>query len=550
MKKTKIISIVLFISFFIAKECFAQLDKQKKEEISITSSFKPSIIKSSKIEFRPESLSRDTSAYKLKYSPVKLSFTTPMSGFTIKPLAYIPRPIESDSTQLSVQLGYGNLNSPQASINYASTKSGQTFSTYADYLSMKGKLPFQHHSTGDVGLSFKKHVSETFQYNFTAGIQDYNYRTYGFENNPSIPLFETDLRQHFTNYNASAALTNVAGEEGKINLHPLLMFDYLTTNYKFNSVSASLFFPLQYQLKKNILLKSDASIAWTNLSSFAKTSSNSFLLKIPVGADLTFKKWLFDLVVYPTYFGSKMNVLPNVHVKYAAKKDELALSGGFKSIYEINTPNKLLLFNPFVRPVLNAPVYEQHKLFTGVEMFNKQGFSIDGEAAFVFHRNLPLFINSGVLGKDFQPIFESSIKTVEIKSTIAYSVSPQMTVNAIFKWTNFIDQTDYLKPYGLLPFDMQFNLKWKPVNKLNVLFNTNLWSGVFAKNPVSSQTLKMKTVTELNLDINYNLNQKWAFWIDLNNIANIQYQRWNQYAAYGFNFRGGVKFRLGSAKSN
>jgi hypothetical protein len=125
-----------------------------------------------------------------------------------------------------------------------------------------------------------------------------------------------------------------------------------------------------------------------------------------------------------------------------------------------------------------------------------------------------------------------------------------MSVNTTFKWTNFVQQTDYLKPYGLLPFDMQFDLKWKPVNKLAVLFNTNLWTGCFAKNPVSSQTIKMKTVAELNLDLNYNLNQKWAFWIDLNNIANIQYQRWNQYAAYGFNFRGGVKLRLGSTTSN
>ena len=532
------------------KEGFAQLDKQKKEEISITSSFKPSIIKSSKIEFRPESLNRDTTAYKLKYSPVKLSFTTPMSGFTIKPLAYIPRQVEIDSTQLSVQLGYGNLNAPQASLNYASTKRGQSFSTYADFLSMRGKLPFQHHSTGDIGLSFKKHISETFQYNLAAGIQDYNYRTYGFENVPSIPLFEVDLRQHFTNYNASASLTNVSGEEGKINLRPLMKFEYLTTNYKFNTVSALFSFPLQYQLNKNILLKTDATITWTNLSSVAKTSNNTILLQIPVGADMTYKKWLFDLIVYPTYFGNKVNVLPNGAFKYAAKKDELTLSGGFKSIYEINTPYKLLIFNPFVRPLLNAPVYQQHKLFTGIALYNKQGFSIDGEAAFIFHRNLPLYINSGVLGKDFQPIFESSIKTVELKSSIAYLLSPQMTVNTIFKWTYFVDQVDYLKPFGLLPFDMQFNLKWKPVKKLDVLFNTNLWTGSYAKNPVSSQIVKLKTVAELNLDLNYNLNQKWAFWIDLNNIANIQYQRWNQYAAYGFNFRGGVKCRLGSAKSN
>jgi outer membrane receptor protein involved in Fe transport len=67
---------------------------------------------------------------------------------------------------------------------------------------------------------------------------------------------------------------------------------------------------------------------------------------------------------------------------------------------------------------------------------------------------------------------------------------------------------------------------------------------------MSTSLLKMKGAADLNLDFNYKLNEKWGFWIDLNNIANIQYQRWNQYTAYGFNFRGGVKYVMGKPKKN
>ncbi|MEY3152276.1 MAG: hypothetical protein RLZZ333_873, partial [Bacteroidota bacterium] len=84
---------------------------------------------------------------------------------------------------------------------------------------------------------------------------------------------------------------------------------------------------------------------------------------------------------------------------------------------------------------------------------------------------------------------------------------------------------------------------WKPIEKLTLLFNSSFWTGSYANNSVS--TVKLSTVADINLHFKYNLNDKWGFWLDLNNIANVQYQRWNQYTAYGFNFIGGIKYVLG-----
>jgi len=44
--------------------------------------------------------------------------------------------------------------------------------------------------------------------------------------------------------------------------------------------------------------------------------------------------------------------------------------------------------------------------------------------------------------------------------------------------------------------------------------------------------------------VDYNLNKKWTLWIDLNNIANTKYQRWNGYTSFGFNFLLGIKFKF------
>ena len=42
--------------------------------------------------------------------------------------------------------------------------------------------------------------------------------------------------------------------------------------------------------------------------------------------------------------------------------------------------------------------------------------------------------------------------------------------------------------------------------------------------------------------IEYILNKNFAFFGNLNNIANFKYQRWNNYPSYGINGNVGVKF--------
>ena len=55
---------------------------------------------------------------------------------------------------------------------------------------------------------------------------------------------------------------------------------------------------------------------------------------------------------------------------------------------------------------------------------------------------------------------------------------------------------------------------------------------------------RTKGIVDLGLGVDYNLNKKWALWMDLNNIANTRYQRWNGFTSFGFNFLVGFKYRF------
>ena len=544
----KIFSYISFILLFFQltpTNVLAQGDKSSKEEINITSSFKPSIIKSSKIEFRPDAIARDTTRYAFSYEPVKLSFNTPMSGFTIKPLAYNAPVKEVEGDQLIAHLGYGNLKSPFGSISYASGKANQFLHVNADYLSMKGKLPGQQHAIGTLGASFKKRISENYQFKIGSSIEDFNYRTFGFDKQ-FVNIRDEDLKQRFTNFNLNASLHNIAGEEGKMKVNPVASFDYLTTNQNYHTVSASIGMHADFKWKKDFLFKSSPMISWMHVNAVQRSFvEDVFLLQWPIGATMIFQKWNLEVKALPVYFNRNVKVMPNVFVKYNLDEGKWTPKGGFLSTYEINSPFKMLMFNPFINPQLNliSPVYEQHYLFAGLDFQSKNGLSIDFQAGLTQHKNLPLFINSPPIGKDFMTIFESSLRTVDLKTNLTYTFNSNVSFSSNLKWTYFQRQAMYEKPFGMIPFQWDLKTEWRPIEKLLLSFGSSFWTGSFANNSIS--TVKLKSAADLRINVKYNLNEKWGFWIDLNNIANIQYQRWNQYTAYGFNVLGGVRYAMG-----
>ena len=44
--------------------------------------------------------------------------------------------------------------------------------------------------------------------------------------------------------------------------------------------------------------------------------------------------------------------------------------------------------------------------------------------------------------------------------------------------------------------------------------------------------------------LEFRITRQFNLWVQMNNIFNNRYERWNQYQVYGFNVLGGVIFRL------
>jgi outer membrane autotransporter protein len=53
---------------------------------------------------------------------------------------------------------------------------------------------------------------------------------------------------------------------------------------------------------------------------------------------------------------------------------------------------------------------------------------------------------------------------------------------------------------------------------------------------------KIKGWTDMNLGAEYRFNKALSFWLNVNNLTNSKYYRWNNYRSYGINLLGGVSY--------
>jgi outer membrane cobalamin receptor len=56
------------------------------------------------------------------------------------------------------------------------------------------------------------------------------------------------------------------------------------------------------------------------------------------------------------------------------------------------------------------------------------------------------------------------------------------------------------------------------------------------------QSQKLDPAADLNLGAEFSVMPKLNLWIQMNNLLNNKYQRWNQYEVLGFNVLGGVVY--------
>ena len=545
----KVVRILLFSFFvFLSKENNAQVKKNSVEEINITSSFKPSIVKTGKLEFFPEIPLKDTHSFRFNYPFDAVSFKTPLSSFSLKPLAYqVPQRVDERNNAF-FKVGGGNLNTPFLSAGYQSRLNDNIFSLGVDHISSKGNLQNQQYSNSNVTGQFKRQLADNQSFNINLGYQGDAYRNYGYDTS-KFSFSEDELKQRFNQFSFGAGFDLVAGNNASIFIKPDIQFDYLSTRRGANEMDLQFRVPLTYVVDNNVKLSANLDIDYVQLNNESSVKSSTILVQLPLKVDYLIDGLYASGGIVPVLKKNKVTLVPDAKLVYTFKEgNSVRLLGGISNAFNVNSLQKLYEINPFLITPDQLTVFQQTNYYAGFDWLNAKGLQLQAKLGFVKFKNLPLFINEGPVsadpsGKDFYVLNETAATAFFIESNLGYIFSDKLEFNSTLKAFSFQSQTQYVDPYGILPLELNLGLQWKPVQPLNIKMNGQIFGGNMAKEP-GKLPFRTKGIFDLGLAVDYNLNKKWTLWIDLNNIANTKYQRWNGYTSFGFNFLLGIKFKF------
>lgn len=258
---------------------------------------------------------------------------------------------------------------------------------------------------------------------------------------------------------------------------------------------------------------------------------------------------------------NKLYFYPQITASYKLVGDLMMLYGGLEGTLHQNSYADFAEENPFIMPFAPiTPTHRQYDFYLGVKGKLASNVAYNLRGSYLNESNKALYEtvfatnNTNTLGYNFANsmlVTYDDIKTIgifgELKADLNSNVS--MFVNGTFNSYS----TSASKEAWNLP-SMQFSagvnttITDKITANMNVFYigarKTNFTELDFVNNSVVSTAHSLKGYFDLNLNANYQYNQRLGIFLRLNNIASQRYEKWLYYSVQGFQILAGANYKF------
>ncbi|MBA2610677.1 MAG: TonB-dependent receptor [Bacteroidetes bacterium] len=457
-----------------------------------------------------------------------------------------------------LKVGYGPIyNMPYAEFWIGNTRSRETnYGAHLKHLSGTPHLEgvgYGGYSDNEVNLFakqfYKKHTLSG-DFNYERNVIHY----YGYDT--SLNKLENDFtRQRYQLFEPKLRLVSHYTDSTHIN-HDLGLSYYnlqnlyreTENNIKFNG-NGSMFINKE---KLNVNFLAD----YYNHKQ-ANDTLNDLILSLNPSFEAGGSKWHADIGLTGTldnfknktrfYFYPKLNVFYNVYenmvIPYAG------VSGGLQK----NSFRSLSKENMFVDTTLNyTNTNNKYNAFIGLRGNLSSKTSYDAKVSYAQYDSLQFFVinYSGInqVYNRFNIVYDNTT-LLTVSGQLKYQLKEKF--NVIAKGNYYLYKTKnltraYQKPDYDLTVSGIYNLQSKIIIKTDLFFVGQQW----ALSPITDASTGVNTFgpkqikgwADINLGAEYRYSKMLSFFVQLNNIANQRYYRWDRYPSQRFNFMFGVTF--------
>ena len=535
-----------FIAFLLLVLQFSYgQDTTKKRSVSITSTFKPVLKESAKINFGAAPPTADTVRPKLNYDIPNQNLLFAYQPGTLKPLALkIDSNGRWDNTSY-VKVGFGSLKTPyaQAGFSFGDGKSNG-LNIYAKHVSSEGKKEFQKFSNTEVSLDGFIQTVKNLEWDARLTMkQDQTYK-YGFQ--PETLAFSKDsLRQRFQTIGGRVSMHNINRTAYDISYAPEVKIDVFTDNHKVSESNSILNLPMSKRVGNNFAVDLGLTFDLTRLSKEDKSAFNNTIYYISPAVSWLTSNINLKAGIRPSWDNKTFKLFPNITAELSTPDKKFTFQAGWTGYIRKTTYQYLASINPWAwspDTLANSWIEER---YAGIKGSLGNHFTYSAKVAFNTINNQPLFINvynddkNG--GKSFQYINEARINVLNLGGQLGYTMQEKFSFIGSFNLYQFGDLKSNAKAWGMLPLEIKGALRLLVIKDLWLTSDMFGWGGPhYIKQDGSAG--RLGSVFDMNAGLEFRITKNLNVWSQFNNLFNKEYQRWNQYPVYGFNFVAGIVY--------
>lgn len=538
-------TIPMVVLLLAAGSVFAQDNNNPKKTIDITSTFKPVLRQAVKQNFSASLPQVDSSRPVLKYNIPEQKVKVPFLPGSISPVAMS---IDSSSAWKSSQylkVGIGNIHLPYLQGGLSLGDERNNIGVYGEFFAAKGKLDYQKNNSLDLQLKGTVAAGENHEVNARLGFKAQDYFFYGYQPN-TLSFSKDELKQKFQTVDGTIGFRNINPSAYGLSYQPSATFTSFTgTNhwYKGSESNVVVKLPLQKTIGENLgfNLGVTADLASYQPPNLAKVKNNLFLVD-PAFVMKTPNVYLHAGIL-PSWDNKVFHLLPNLMADFTTNDKRFTFQAGWIGYFNKGSYQRFAGINPWIiQPdtLRNTRVTEFYGGFKGSLAHN---FSYSAKVSFAKHYNEALFINDHGDGKTFITLFSPEIAMLQLHGEIGYTLGETFSFKSGITYTNFTRVAEQQRAWGLLPMELNANLRWKIIKDLILKADLFAWDGP-AYQTTNGDARKGDKAVDLNAGVEFKVLPKLDLFFQMNNIFNNRYMRWNQYETYGFQVLGGVIFRL------
>lgn len=512
----------------------------KGSTIEVIQAYKPQVKNAPKPEWMPLLPKADTS------HPV-FNFEVPQQTLYY---SYSSEPIKAMTLGMTdkvtpfpsyVKVGAGNLSTLYVDAGIGSI-SGENYQTAIQlhHLSQKGIIKNQQTSLS--GLTANGGL-QTENNDWQAGIHfgHNQYNLFGYDHN--VYDFKGDsLKQRYTTIGGHIGLVNTTPWHG-ITYRPMVSVSLYSASNSTNETSITLNAPFTKALDSVL----DLQIAlFAEVSALTRPDNNvsNNLFGISPGLVLHDSSLSgHGFVAFAAGNDGDFYILPDLLGEYRLRKTPLFLGGGWHASVRRNTYEDLSTDNPFLFNQYEVSQSRRDEIFGQVRGAAGKHITYTARLSWWNINNMATYLNIGADYRKFG-VYYADLNAISVKTSLRYTLSSKWSVGAAGAYYQYYNFSDVVKEAWHQPnLKITGDAMFRPFPKLTLNGNIDVLGGIRAINNVG-KTITLKPVADLSLGAEYAITKRLGAFLQINNLLNNKYERWQGYQAYGLNIYGGLRLKF------